>query len=441
MAVLKFGGTSLYPRHMKNIPPPHDEEVRRDEFYGIKMAARHTLLALEKGHRPVVVVSALGRKPYPYATDSLLSLAESVGRSIDSEGEPISSMDRDMLLCCGELISTALVSYALNLQGQEAVPLTGGQAGIITDDYFGEARILAVEIERLERLLSEGKIPVVAGFQGMTRKGELTTIGRGGSDTTAVALGAALKQAGHEVVVEIYTDVEGVMTADPQVVEDARLLPEVTYEELCEMAHTGAGVVHARCAEIAMQYEIPLRIRGMFSDSEGTLVCSSSKDLPPEKWGVRAVTFTKEKFTFFRIFLEEVRDKLDAERRIYQVMADNKLSMLFVSVSRHTTDFAVAQELAPKVEELLRNLISSEEALSNARVETVPDCCMVSVVGPTLKGVWGVMDKIAQALFPRNIRVVQFADSPYSTTCLVPSHQAEEAVRALHEAFQLHVGS
>ncbi|HIE08377.1 MAG TPA: hypothetical protein EYP65_00840, partial [Armatimonadetes bacterium] len=235
---MKFGGTSLSPRHMAHLPPEYHHEIREDEFFGFKKAAEHVLREVEEGARPVVVVSAMGRKGCPYATDALLSLLEGLSSSMGMEAPPFLPREKDLLLCCGEFISAALMAQALKFRGLDAVALTGGQAGIITDENFGSARILAVEPERLWRLVSEEEVvPVVAGFQGMTRKGDFTTIGRGGSDITAVALGAALKRfvdrEGGEVWVDIYTDVEGVMTADPRIVgEAARVLPEVTYEEL-----------------------------------------------------------------------------------------------------------------------------------------------------------------------------------------------------------------
>lgn len=441
VVVMKFGGTSLYPRHMDRIPPEFLHEIEGDEFFGLKRAVEHVRREIEEGTRPVVVVSAMGRKAFPYATDTLLSLLDGLSSSMGVARDRLSPRERDLLLCCGEIISASLVAQALKLSGIEAVALTGGQAGIVTDESFGEARILAVEPERIWRLIyEEEKVPVVAGFQGMTRRGDLTTIGRGGSDTTAVALGAALmplvEQEGGSIRVDIYTDVEGVMTADPKIVgEAARVLKEVTYEELSEMAHSGAAVIHERAAEVALQHRVPLRIRGMFSDSEGTIVKASSSQVPEEQWGVRAVTCSRQALTFFRVWLEEVEDKLGAEKRIYEAMANANISIFFVGISRHTTDFAVRVEFTERVEDILKALLDSE--FPKARLETITDCCTVSVVGPNLKEVWGVMERIAEALFGRRIKVVQFADSPYSTSCLVPLKQAEEAVRALHEAFEL----
>lgn len=440
VVIMKFGGTSLYPRHMAHIPPECRQEIEADEFFGLKKAAEHVLREFKEGARPVVVVSAMGRKGFPYATDTLLSLVDELLSSMGAEPSHVPVRERDFLLCCGEFISVALMAQTLKFRGLDAVALTGGQAGIITNDAHGNARILAVEPERVWQLISGGKVPVVAGFQGVTRRGDFTTIGRGGSDTTAVALGAALRslagREGGEVWVDVYTDVEGVMTADPRTVgEAARVLQEVTYEELCEMAYNGAAVIHERAAEIALRYRIPLRARGMFFDSRGTIVKRSSVDVPKDEWGVRAVTCARDKSTFFRVWLEEVEDRLGAEKRIYETLGRAGISIFFVGVSRHTTDFALREEFTKKAEDILRALLEAE--FPKARLETIPNCCTVSVVGPNLKGVWGVMKKVADALFDSGIKVIQFADSPYSTSCLISSKQAHEAVRALHRAFEL----
>ena len=244
--VQKFGGTSLATAALR------------------EKAVARIKEALERGYVPVVVVSAMGRYGAPYATDTLLAMA----REICTEINP---REQDLLLSCGELISTVIMVQTLKLHHVPARAFAGGMAGIITDSNFGDAHIIEVNPEKIVGCLHQKQVAVVAGFQGQTQKGEVTTLGRGGSDTTAAALGVALAAE----AVEIYTDVNGVMTTDPNLVPKAKLLKVMTYEELCEMAHLGAKVIHPRAVEIAKRGRIPLKIRSVHSDQEGTLVCDA----------------------------------------------------------------------------------------------------------------------------------------------------------------------
>ena len=212
IVVQKFGGTSVA-----------DHKDRR-------RAVQCVLQAVQQGESPVVVVSAMGRSGDPYATDTLVQLMQ-------AEGDTLCERELDMLMACGELISSAIVAQAITAAGHRAVALSGGQAGIITDDSFGEAKILEVRSQRLIELIQSGRIPVVAGFQGATLQGDITTLGRGGSDTTATALAVALKAKR----VEIYTDVAGIMTADPRLEPRAKRLDSLTYQEVAELAHLGAS--------------------------------------------------------------------------------------------------------------------------------------------------------------------------------------------------------
>ncbi|OOL11806.1 aspartate kinase [Bacillus cereus] len=239
--VQKFGGTSV-----------------RDEN-GRKHALHHIKKSLDAGYKVVTVVSAMGRKGEPYATDTLLSL-------VNQEESHISNREQDLLLSCGELISAIVFSNMLNENGIKAAALNGAQAGFITNDDFTNAKIIEMNCDRIHEELADVDVIVVTGFQGQTKKGDTTTLGRGGSDTSASALGVAL----HAEYIDIFTDVEGVMTADPRIVKDARHLQTVTYNEICNMAYQGAKVVHPRAVEIAMHAKVPLRVRSTYSDSEGT---------------------------------------------------------------------------------------------------------------------------------------------------------------------------
>lgn len=235
--VQKFGGSSL-----------NTAEKR-------EMVVKHIKKAIDNGYKPAVVVSAMGRLGEPYATDTLIQLASEIHPDIDKR-------EKDLLMSCGEIISTIVLVQTLKKHNISAIALTGAQAGIYTDDNFGEAEIEKVIPEKVNKALMEGKIPVIAGFQGITADGDITTLGRGGSDTTASVIAAAIGA----LYIEIYTDVAGVMTADPGMVESARILEVVSYNEVCELAYQGARVIHPRAAEIAMAEGIPIKIKSTFHD-------------------------------------------------------------------------------------------------------------------------------------------------------------------------------
>lgn len=237
--VQKFGGTSVA-----------SEEAR----IAVKDKVQQ---AIRKGFSPVVVVSAMGRKGAPYATDTLIGVLKEANLSVNVR-------EMDAMMCCGEIISACVMAATLQKFGINAMALTGGQAGIITDSQFGAARIKNINCSNLMHLLESGIIPVVCGFQGMTENNyKFTTLGRGGSDTSAAALGAALKAD----FVEIYTDVEGIMTADPRIVKEANILQTISYAEVCQMAHNGAKVIHPRAVEICVSSNTPMYVKSTFSDA------------------------------------------------------------------------------------------------------------------------------------------------------------------------------
>src|SRR5665647_171433 len=243
--VQKFGGTSL-----------SSVEARIHVINHIKRA-------LVESFHLVIVVSAMGRKGDPYATDTLLDW-------VRLNGNQLYPREKDMILCCGETIAAFTLCSLLNAEHIEATVLNGEQAGITTNDHFGDAQILSINPQRIYTLLNQQKVVIVTGFQGATIEHDFTTLGRGGSDTSATALGVAL----HAEMVDIFTDVNGVLTADPRIVEDAKPLSYVTFNEICHLAHHGAKVIHPRAVEIAMQANLPVRIRSTFSEDKGTLVAS-----------------------------------------------------------------------------------------------------------------------------------------------------------------------
>ena len=243
IVVQKFGGTSVSTKERR------------------LLVLEKILEAKKNGYNPVVVVSAMGRKGEAYATDTLLSLVDKNFRENNLQAS-------DLLMSCGEIISTVVLSNELNKISVDAVPLLGGQAGIITDDNFSNASVIKIDTKRLLNILSEGRIPVVAGFQGLTEDGYITTLGRGGSDVTACLLGSALNSS----KIEIYTDVDGIMTADPRIVKNASLIKEISYNEVFEFAHQGAKVIHPRAVEIAAKSNIPLVVKNTLNHCSGTII-------------------------------------------------------------------------------------------------------------------------------------------------------------------------
>ncbi|MGE5599225.1 MAG: aspartate kinase [Bacteroidota bacterium] len=402
LIVQKFGGTSVAT-----------PEGRRAVVGKIREA-------VAAGFTPAVVVSAMGRAGDPYATDTLIGLAAAEG------GQP-AARELDLLMSCGELISVVVVTQALRVAGLEAVGFTGGQAGIRTDQAYGNARIVEVRPEALLRTLAEGKVAVVAGFQGVTGDNEVTTLGRGGSDTTAAALGVAL----HAEVVEIYTDVDGVMTADPRFVAKARPLAVMTYGEICEMAHLGAKVVHPRAVEIAREGRVPLRIRSTFSSSEGTLITDGRAAPGVEIRSDRVVTGLAHvgRVALVKALADEDVNNSGKVLDIFQAMAGAGISVDMIHVTPLEVNFIVPEDKADRAAELLAGL--------GLRVETVKGLAKVSVVGAGMRGVPGVMARVVNGLNRAGIAILQSADSHTNISCLVREEEMTRSLEALHEEFSL----
>lgn len=384
-----------------------------------RLAAERVKEAIEEGFRPVVVVSAIGRMGEPYATDTLLSHLNAV----DPSTEP-APRERDMLMACGEIISTVIMAQTLNAMGLKAVALTGAQAGILTDYRYGDAQIVDIDPSYIHQLLFEDQVDVVvvAGFQGVTEHGAITTLGRGGSDTTASALGAALRAD----KVEIYTHVNGVMTADPEVVPDARTLSMVTYEEVCNMAHQGAKVLHPRAAEIAMMHQIPLWVKSSFERAAGTLVAPLAEIQPSVKRAVTGVA-TISRLGYFTLTSLQAETRAEAEYRVFQALGEAGTNMYLNSVGPETSSFIVDQAEVRKVGGMLQELGLSYELTEN--------CEMVSVVALNMWEEPGFLQSIAKALFDQGIAMMQMADSEGTVSCLVSSADGPKAVKALHDCF------
>lgn len=385
-----------------------------------KQVANKIIAAKEKGYMPVVVVSAIGRAGDPYATDTLVNFARQTFKDL-------SAREMDILMSCGEVVSGVIMAATLQKAGHQAVFLTGAQAGIITDNNFNEARILKVKPESILKHAQEGKIVIVAGFQGITEEGEITTLGRGGSDTTAAALGVALDAA----YVDIYTDVEGIMTADPHIVNEAQALEKVTYDEICQLAHEGAKVVHPRAVEIVMQKNIPLRVRSTFNDAPGTLVTSSGEVYQGTVDITRDRTITGitqiPNIVQFKIAVDSGADALAQQRRLFKSLSLSGISIDFINVYPDKVVFTVKEGVWQRAAQILEN--------GGFKVQITTNCAKVAAVGAGMTGVPGVMASIVEALTKENIQILQANDSYTTIWVLVSRKDMEKAVRTLHRQF------
>ncbi|MFJ5761849.1 aspartate kinase [Neobacillus sp. NPDC093182] len=398
--VQKFGGTSV-----------KDEESRQH-------AKRHINNALADGYKVVVVVSAMGRKGDPYATDTLLSL-------IGSNESKVSKREQDLLVSCGEIISSIVFANMLQENGINAIALTGAQAGFRTNSDHSQAKIVEMKCDRLLRDLEHHDVVVVAGFQGAAKNGDITTIGRGGSDTSAAALGAALNAEW----IDIFTDVEGIMTADPRIADNARRLSVVTYTELCNMAYQGAKVIHPRAVEIAMQAKVPIRIRSTYSDDLGTLVTSISKESRGSDIKERTVTGIAHVSNVTQIKVFAKKDQYYLQAEVFKAMANEQISVDFINISPNGVVYTVTDEMTDRAIRVLKE-IGHEPVVER-------HCAKVSVVGAGIAGVPGVTSKIVTALSENGIRILQSADSHTTIWVLVKQDDLAKSVNALHDAFHL----
>jgi aspartate kinase len=384
----------------------------------IRRVARRIAAARAGGNDVVAVVSAPGDM-----TDDLIAMA---GRITDRPPP----REMDMLLATGEQVSIALVAMAVCAEGACAVSLTGPQALIRTEPIHTRARILAVDRRRIDRELAAGRIVIVAGFQGVTAEEEITTLGRGGSDTTAVALASAL---GADLC-QIYTDVEGVFTADPRLVPDARKLGEITYEEMLEMASSGALVVQTRAAELAMQHRLRLEVRSTFVDREGTVVTDSMLER------ARVVTGVTHDTNAARISVTGVMDKPGTAHRLFQAIADHHINvnLIIQSVTREdrgNISFTVAK---PDIAAALDAVRGVAAAVGIREVASDDRVAIVSIVGAGMVSNPGVAARMFGALGAHNINIQLIATSEIKVSCVIDAEDVVRAVRALHKEFALH---
>lgn len=400
LIVQKYGGTSV------------------GDASRIKNVARRVVEQYRKGSQMVVVVSAMGD-----STDDLIDLSRQI------TGKP-SPREMDMLLSTGEQVSIALLAMAINNLGVDAISLTGPQAGIKTDACYSKARVTAVDNTRLRAELAKGKIIIVAGFQGLNEYGDITTLGRGGSDTTAVVLAAALQAD----LCEIFTDVDGVYTTDPRIVPGASKLETITYDEMLELAHLGAAVLHPRAVECAKLYGIPLHVRCSFNDHPGTIV---KEETDMEKsMVITGVTYTKN---VAKLGIFGVPDQPGIAYMVFKKLADNNISvdMIVQSSMRdgiNDISFTVAQD------DLRRSLETIEEIIKIVGAQGYThdaDVAMVSVVGAGMNSNPGVAAMMFGALADEDINIEMISTSDIKISCIVKNSDAEKAVKILHSRFGL----
>lgn len=397
--VMKFGGTSVATESSR------------------QAICSHVLRELGEGHELVVVVSAMGRKPAPYATDSLLAL-------VHTHSTP--KHEIDLLMSVGETLAAVVMADTLRSQGVCARALSGADAGICTSSDDGCASIESINRAYIEAVLAQGCVPVITGFQGQDESGELKTLGRGGSDTSACALGVALSADR----VDIYTDVEGIMSADPRVVADARVLKEISAQELFQMALRGSKIVHAPAAELALNAGIAMRVRNTFSEGEGTLV-TNFKDFR----SATAITGISCRKGLARVRIRLPygaglpKQHIGIQAQVFRMLADAGISIDMATPFTDRLVFVVESSEAYVAAEKLREISQDTNILDGLAA--------VTLVGGGMQGVVGIMAEIAEALLQAGVDVLQISDSESSVTVLVREDFSDTATRALHKAFAL----
>jgi len=401
LIVQKYGGTSV-------------GDVDR-----IRNVARRVVTTRQAGHDVVVVVSAMAGE-----TDRLLGLAQRVAERPDER-------ELDVILATGEQVSIGLLSLAIQALGWKARSFTGNQVRILTDETHSRARILSIDTRRVLEALEAGEVAIVAGFQGVTEEEEVTTLGRGGSDLTAVAMAAAL---GAEVC-EIYTDVEGVYTADPNLVPGARKLIRISYDEMLELASLGAKVLQTRSVEYAKNYGVPIHVRSSFSAGEGTLVVA--EDAAMEKVVVSGIAYNTNEA---KLTVTRVADRPGIAARLFGAVAEANVvvDMIVQNISQDgsTTDisFTVPRPDYQKTQEIVRGVaaeIGAVELLGNDQIGKV------SIVGVGMRTHSGVASRMFETLAREKINILMISTSEIKVSCVIEAQHVERAVRALHETFGL----
>lgn len=408
LIVQKFGGTSV-------------ADAER-----IHKAARRAITAKEKGNQVVVVVSAMGD-----TTDDLIELSKKV---CEYGGKSITPAKREMdqLLVTGEQITIALMAMAIQAQGHESISFTGGQIGLITDEAFSKARIQSINKQRIFNELERGRIVIVAGFQGVTPEGDYTTLGRGGSNATLVALGAVLKAD----VCENYTDVDGIFTADPRIVKNARKIDRLSYDEMLELAGLGASVLQTRAVEFSKKYNVPIHVRNSQNDNEGTWIVAETKHMEhivvsgaalkkditrvtikgvPDRPGIAA-----------KIFADIANGNIVVDDIIQNVMDDNTANISF------TVERGDLADLKNVVDRIVTDLNAGTKATYHG------DLAKVSVVGVGMRVHTGVAQRMFKALAEGKVNIQNITTSEIKISCIISKDDGPKALQLVHEAFELH---
>ena len=400
LIVQKYGGTSVgNPERIKNV-------------------AKRVVRTREQGHDVVVVVSAMSGE-----TDKLINLSSQVNENPDPR-------EMDMLLSTGERVTIALLAMAIQALGHKAQSFTGRQAGIVSDSVHTKARIEKISGERVKQALKDGKIAVVAGFQGITESDDVSTLGRGGSDLSAVAVAAALKAD----VCDIYTDVDGVYTTDPNMVPQARKLDKISYDEMLELASLGAKVLQTRSVEFAKKYNVPVRVLSSFNDNPGTLVTKEDADM--EKVVVSGVAYDKNQV---KVTVQGVPDKPGVAAKIFNTISENNVvvDMIIQNIGEGgLTDmsFTVPKTDAKKILEVMKKVVAEIGAKG---VSVKEDIAKVSIVGVGMRSHSGVAAKMFSAMAKEGINIMMISTSEIKISIVIEAKYTELAVRVLHETFEM----
>ncbi len=400
LIVKKFGGTSV---------------ANKERIFNV---AKRCIEEYQKGNDVVVVLSAMGKY-----TDELIDMARDINKTPPKR-------EMDMLFTIGEQMSVALMAMAMDSLGVRSISLNAFQVAMHTTSSYGNARIKRIDCERIRRELQDRKIVIVTGFQGVNKYDDYTTLGRGGSDTTAVALAAAL----HADACEIYTDVDGVYTADPRLVKNAKKLDEITYDEMMDLSTAGAGVLHNRCVEMAKKYGVPLVVRSSLNNSEGTWVKEVTKKM--ERMLITGVALDRHAV---RVSVIGLQDEPGRAFKLFDLLAKNHVNVdiILQSVGREGTkdiSFTVADE---DLQETLKVLRDNQERIGFGTLEYNEDVAKVSIVGAGMMSNPGVAAKMFESLYNENININMIATSEIRVTVLVNKKDAERAMNAVHDAFGL----
>lgn len=384
----------------------------------IKKIAKKIIDQTKENGKLVVVVSAMGK-----TTDKLINMAQKITSHPDDR-------ELDMLLSTGEQVSIALLTMAIHSQGGKAISLTGSQAGIITNEIHTRAKVTALNEENIKSALSSGKIVIVAGFQGINTKGDITTLGRGGSDTTAIILAAQLKAKR----CEIYTDVDGVYTADPHIVPEARRIPKISYDEMSEMANLGAKVMHYRAIDVARNYQVKVAVKSSFVEGEGTIIEGVNKMI--EKVEVRGVT---QEIKVGKIVVQSVPDTPGIAYKLFKALAEKEIIVDMIIQSSHRNEvndiaFTVASSDFEKAIQITKRV--AEEINARGVIYDL-EVAKVSIIGAGITGDPAIAARMFGALAREKINIDMISTSNLRISCLINSSRIEDAVRAIHKEFNL----